>query len=168
MIKNINKKGVSAIVATVLIILITVAAVTIIWAAIIPLVSNQLDESEACLAAVQGLSIGTQGYTCYHQGTAANDPTVLKVQVRRGANDAGLSNVQFSLDFSGNSESYTPTTGSDLPELNGALVYSISSTDVQGLTTKPSAVSIAPVIQLGNSEKTCEVAATLSEIPDCI
>lgn len=37
-----DKKGLSAIVATVLIILITVAAVTIIWAAIIPMINNEL------------------------------------------------------------------------------------------------------------------------------
>ena len=42
-----NKKGISAIVATVLIILITVAAVTIIWSAIIPMIQKQLNEQEA-------------------------------------------------------------------------------------------------------------------------
>lgn len=36
-----NKRGISAIVATVLIILITVASVTIIWVAIIPLISDR-------------------------------------------------------------------------------------------------------------------------------
>ena len=38
-----NKKGVSVIVATVLIILITVAAVTIIWAAVIPIADEHLE-----------------------------------------------------------------------------------------------------------------------------
>lgn len=37
-----NNKGISAVVATVLIILITVAAVTIIWAAIIPMINDAL------------------------------------------------------------------------------------------------------------------------------
>ena len=40
---KMNKKGISAIVATVLIILITVAAVTIIWAAIIPMIDDQIN-----------------------------------------------------------------------------------------------------------------------------
>ena len=39
----IRKKGISAIVATVLIVLITVAAVTIIWTVIIPLLRSNLD-----------------------------------------------------------------------------------------------------------------------------
>jgi len=39
----INKRGLSAVVATVLIILITVAAVTIIWAAIIPQIQKQMN-----------------------------------------------------------------------------------------------------------------------------
>ncbi len=50
-----NKKGISAIVATVLIILITVAAITIIWAAIIPMISNQLESGTVCLDAVSGV-----------------------------------------------------------------------------------------------------------------
>jgi len=39
-----NKKAISAVVATVLIILITVAAVTILWASIIPMITNKLSQ----------------------------------------------------------------------------------------------------------------------------
>ena len=59
-----SKKGISAIVATVLIILITVAAVTIIWAAIIPMINSQLDKGSVCLDAVSQVSLVDAGYTC--------------------------------------------------------------------------------------------------------
>jgi len=52
-----NKKGISAIVATVLIILITVAAVTIIWAAIIPMIQDQIGGSTECFDASAALVV---------------------------------------------------------------------------------------------------------------
>jgi len=58
MIGGFNKKGISAVVATVLIILITVAAVTIVWTAIIPLISNKIQEETLCQSAVSSVSIG--------------------------------------------------------------------------------------------------------------
>ena len=54
-----NKKGISAIVATVLIILITVAAVTIIWAAIIPMIPGKY----AFLAIMGLVNMTSQGVT---------------------------------------------------------------------------------------------------------
>ncbi|MCH7850554.1 MAG: hypothetical protein IH845_02830 [Nanoarchaeota archaeon] len=62
---NYNKKGISAVVATVLIILITVAAVTIIWAAIIPMINNQLASGTLCLDAVSQVGISDAGFTCF-------------------------------------------------------------------------------------------------------
>jgi len=59
-----NKKAVSAVVATVLIIMITVAAVGIIWAAIIPMVRDSLSKGTVCNDALSDISIGVEGYTC--------------------------------------------------------------------------------------------------------
>jgi flagellin-like protein len=58
-----NKKGISAIVATVLIILITVAAVTIIWAAIIPMIQNTIEGSQECFDASASVSVSTD-FSC--------------------------------------------------------------------------------------------------------
>jgi len=62
-----NKKAVSAVVATVLIILITIAAVTIIWAAIIPMIQNQLAGSGDCLDSSGHMSLN-EDTTCYNLG----------------------------------------------------------------------------------------------------
>jgi hypothetical protein len=60
-----NKKAVSAVVATVLIILITIAAVAIIWGAIIPLIQNQLSSNTiACLSVSNEMDIDSDA-TCY-------------------------------------------------------------------------------------------------------
>jgi flagellin-like protein len=43
-----DKKGISAIVATVLVILITVAGVAIIWVGVLPMISESFEFSEDC------------------------------------------------------------------------------------------------------------------------
>ena len=73
-----NKKGISAVVATVLIILITVAAVTIIWAAIIPMIKEQTVGGTTCLDAVSQVSIETAGgFTCFDD---TNDEVEVQVE----------------------------------------------------------------------------------------
>jgi len=148
-----NKKGISAIVATVLIILITVAAVTIIWAAIIPMVSNQLDEGNACLTATSQLSIGAAGYTCY-------DGTNLRVQIKQGAKDSGLEDVQILYSTAGATE--TAYAGAaNVPGINEAKVVNFA------VAAQPDSVSIAPIITIGSAKKVCDIAATLPSVPPC-
>ena len=67
-----QKKAISAVVATVLIILITVAAITIIWAAIIPLIQRNIGEGTQCFDATSQLSIEAEGYTCISRGVCKN------------------------------------------------------------------------------------------------
>ena len=65
-----NKRGVSAVVATVLIILITVASVTIFWGAIIPMTKGNLDFS-SLEGKVSVLTSG--GYTYYDSDTGIDE-----------------------------------------------------------------------------------------------
>ena len=90
-----KKRGISAVVATVLIILITVAAVTIIWAAIIPMINDQLDFS-----ALEGrVSVVTsKGYTFYDASEE-----VVSVQVKREVDDGVMNRVRIVFDVDGNS-----------------------------------------------------------------
>ena len=59
-----NKEGLSTIVATVLIILITMAAVTVVWLAVMPLISKQTQSSSSCFDALTQVSL-VEGSTCY-------------------------------------------------------------------------------------------------------
>jgi flagellin-like protein len=70
-----NKKGISAIVATVLIILITVAAVTIIWAAIIPMIQDQISGSTECFDASAALVVKGDNSCVRATDTPASDAT---------------------------------------------------------------------------------------------
>lgn len=161
-----KKKGISAVVATVLIILITIAAVTIIWAAIIPMISDQLDSGIVCLDAVSALQIKEGGYTC-------RDGTNVSIQIKHGSKDIDLADIQVLLSSGGSTVSYSlidnsttiSPTGmnvSKLPDPNEEKTYIINASAI-GVVDK---VQIAPVLIAGNTEKPCDVSASIV-LKDC-
>ena len=85
-----RKRGVSTIVATVLIILIVVAAIAIIWMVILPLLGVNLGGSGGELSIIT-----SEGYTVY-------DPTtgLASVQIKRGDDDSELKNIEVVKDNS--------------------------------------------------------------------
>lgn len=166
-----NKKGISAIVATVLIILITVAAVTIIWAAIIPMINNQLDKGTVCLDAVSQLTLVDAGYTCKNQGTGT-DLGNFSIQLKHGAKDFDLADVQILVSAGGDTQSKNLVadigyTLVDLPGSNEERVFLILSAATNGNftgdaanVTKIDKVEIAPIVKVGNTQETCDVSSS--------
>ena len=140
-----KKKGISAIVATVLIILITVAAVTIVWAAIIPMVSDQLSKGTACLDAVSQISLVDTGYTCKNVDSVS-------LRVKRGAKAIDLAGIQVLLSAGGSTTSYT--VSDDLPGANEERVFVVST----GATADINKIQIAPIITIGNKDEVCDVS----------
>jgi len=140
-----DKRGISAIVATVLIILITVAAVTIIWAAIIPMVSDPLDSAELCRKAATSVQIDK---VCYANPNAW-------VTIKRDSSDFDLKNVSvsFSIDNGKNYASFdlAGQTNRPLPNLNEKVEYEIlvGSVSIAG-------VYITSVVSLDGEEVTCD------------
>jgi len=150
-----NKKGISAVVATVLIILITVAAVTIIWAAIIPMINNQLGSSTICLDAVSQVTIEDAGYTCYDAVTDS-----LNLQIKHGAKDFDLAGVQVLISVAGNTASNDVTTGLPGPNEEKVIVITDAMTTAD-LTTMPEKVEIAPIVTVGNTQQTCDISSSI-------
>jgi flagellin-like protein len=163
-IKMNNKKGISAIVATVLIILITVAAVTIIWAAIIPMINNQLNKGTICLDAVSQVSLSDAGYTCKNVDAGGVNEN-LSIQIRHGALEFDLADVQVIISAGGDSTSFLlsdeATTLAPSPVVfpgsNEEKVYTIDTTGISG---EIDSVQIAPIVRVGNARETCEISAT--------
>jgi flagellin-like protein len=152
-----EKKGISAVVATVLIILITVAAVTIIWAAIIPMINNQLSKGTICLDAISQLSIENKGYTCI-------DGSDLKVQIGHGATNFDLADIQVLISSNGSTESINLVadgviTLAELPGTNEERTFTISTmtTPVAEIET----VNIAPIVTVGDTTEACEALAPI-------
>ena len=92
-----NKKGISAVVATVLIILVTIAGVAVIWAAVIPMIRDSL-EFPSLSGRVSVLSSG--GYTVYDA-----EKKVAMVQVKREVDEGVMNRIRVSFSVGGNSVS---------------------------------------------------------------
>jgi hypothetical protein len=131
------KRGISAVVATVLIILITVAAVTVIWMAIIPMIS----ENMAFNSITDRVDVVTsEGYTFYDSSEG-----YLSVQVKRSSEESEMIRMEIITSVEGNSF----TTTVDAPEPGQSRVYII---DMDG-RGEPSSVSVAPIYKVENKEK---------------
>jgi hypothetical protein len=156
-LKN-NKRGISAVVATVLIILITVAAVAIIWTTIIPLIKNSLSEIDVSQI---DLKIDTSsGFTAYDTATGIGS-----VKITKGANDDyELVGIKVFLENSeGTSESYEV----DFDISTGSKTFYFETAE------EPSSISIAPIILDGKTERIGDIiytaelkAGSISEIPE--
>jgi len=155
-----NKKGISAVVATVLIILITVAAVTIIWAAIVPML-GKLDSVGACSDASMELTLKS----------VCTDGTDLNVQLESGS-DLVLADVQVIVyDANGDSETLsliddTTAIVADIPGANEMKTFTILDGDITMASASIAEVAIAPIVSVSGTTETCDALAPIV-IRDC-
>ena len=123
------------IVATVLIILITVAAVAIIWIVIFPMVRDRIELGDTNLR----FNIVTSGgYTFYDVSEGK-----LYVQVKRGADESDIVGMDIIVNVEGDSDTYhynsTYTPG---PNQKVTIV-------IDGIAVKPDLVKVVPVVAGG-------------------
>lgn len=130
-----NKRGVSAIVATVLIVLVTVAGVTILWTVVIPFLNIGSEFSAERVDIVT-----SEGYTVY------DERGYVAIQVKRAAapQDSKLQKVQLVLSFNGTSISHIV----DAPKPNENRIYCFNLSEY---SDKPQTVKAAPTFVRGNS-----------------
>jgi len=133
-----SKKGISAVVATVLIILITVAGVAIIWVGVLPILRESLvfEELEGRVSVV-----GTGGYTIYDSSRG-----IASVQVKRDVDEGVMDRIRVNFIVGGNS------VGSNVvaPDSGQTRVYNF---DLSAYGT-PDSVEVAPIfISSGGKEK---------------
>ena len=157
-----SKKALSAVVATVLIILITVAAVTIIWAAIIPMIKNKISGGSLCLDAVSQVSLVKDGgYTCYTKNSTNSTGFVLNLslQITHGAKDFDLSDIQVLVSSEGNTKTFMLSNlNLSMPGINEEKVYQININKTRTVTSLDK-VQIAPIVKVGNTQETCDISS---------
>jgi len=124
------KKGVSSIVATVLVILVTVAAISIIWVAVLPLISVEVNSFDP---KVNFEIVGLGEYTFYD----INNKTV-SVSVKRGNDNSEISEIKLILSSNGNTYSKIV----EAPKENQAVRYFF---DLSNCLFEPEYVSLAPI-----------------------
>lgn len=103
---NILKRGISAIVATVLMVLIVVVAVGVVWGVLIPLLNTDIEASKNTITIDT-----TGGYTLY-------DPVqqIACVSVQR-LSKAEIEGLRFTFHFEGDSKTSEINDASDLPKI---------------------------------------------------
>ena len=159
--KKFDKRGVSALIATVLIIGITIAAFGLVYSFIIPLIREGISTSQAC-ADAQITIVTEKGYTC-DNNTAV--PKKLNVQVSRGPKNTTMSGIQVIYSESGNSyinKIDVKQSGNELRP-NSEKVYILDYT-ASGFS-KIDFSAVAAVIELGNSEHICNPSPEVSVEP---
>ena len=127
-----EKRGISTVVASVLIVLITVAAVVLLWTIIFPLISKTSFIEDPNLR----FEIDTKNsYTVYD-----NENGFLNIRIKRGADTSDVVALKFVIDIGGNSI-IRRVSGDEVVKPNAAKVYQFAI----GFYDKIDSVKVAPI-----------------------
>ncbi|MBU3912821.1 MAG: hypothetical protein KKE50_01880 [Nanoarchaeota archaeon] len=156
-----KKKGLSGIIATVLLVMLTVAAASMLFVFVVPWIRDMLDSAKSCSNLQETVSIVEGKYTCFN-----STATKLMVRVNEGAE--GVSGFSVSITSSGSAKKYDIKNGvsfSAISMYNGST--SLSVPDVGGAETyvfnfTAESVDVAPLLDTG---KTCK--AVNQKLIDC-
>ncbi|MEM2707884.1 MAG: archaellin/type IV pilin N-terminal domain-containing protein [Candidatus Pacearchaeota archaeon] len=162
-----EKRGISALIATVLLILITIAAVGIIWGAILPLVQKGLWHGKACGLNTRLIIEKTQGWTCFNR----SEKSVI-VMIERPLEDFDLVGINLQVSGEGTKKVYkiipqistnifmwngtTWTRNIELPSKGEARTYKII------VNFNATEVGAAPIVKVGTREEICSNFVTES------
>jgi hypothetical protein len=161
-----NKKGLSTIVITVILIAISMGAVVLVWSFANNLIKKQIGNSESCFGNYDKVTLNKQ-YTCYDSATKTFrfslsignievDKVIVSVSSASAIKSYELTNEDTAIAGLANYPGGTTTI--KLPTKNSGTTYSAS-----GFDSVIDLIKIAPVINGAQ----CEVSDTLSQIEDC-
>ena len=162
------KKGLSGIIATVILIAITLAMAVVVWGIVSNLTEGRLDQASSCFNVFEKISLNKE-WTCYN---STSNETVFSVSI----GDVEISEVQLLISGSANASTivipsdngYTRMYGGvysnsiTLPTKNSAMTYVANLTQI-GISGKPNSISIYPVVK----RERCQVSDTIYQIDSC-
>jgi hypothetical protein len=139
-----NKRAVSAIVATVFLIMISITAVAVVYWTIIPFIKGNLDLDQRKV----DLRIVTEnGYTVYDK-----EKEIAFVQVERGVDNVTLHGMELMIDFEGTT--YRATLRPPASGQSKSYFF-----NMQDMDSSPTTVSVAPVFVLDAREVLGEITS---------
>jgi hypothetical protein len=168
--KKNAKRGLSTIVITLIIILVSIVAIGIVWAFVNNMIKSQIHSSESCYGNYDKIKINRM-YTCFERISATN----YNLRFSLSMGDVSVDKVIVSVSSAGNVNSYEITntpkniinlvmySGTNpsnviLPAKNAGLTYNAT-----GFSAKIDSIEISPYIQ----GTLCGVSDSVSEIEDC-
>ena len=161
-----SKHGLSAIIATLLLVVLTVVAVSIIWASIKSMVDNNLETAGSCFNIFEKVKLNSE-VSCYNY--SSNE---LKIGVIIG--DLEIKEVLASVSTKDSSSSfriYEGAVDTKIKMSNGSynqpLIFPAKNSGktytLKGFSEKPYNVQFIPLI----GEERCDVVDSLKDIPSC-
>lgn len=166
LIKMKNKKGLSQVVSTVVLILLTVAIVAGVWATVQNLVEGRLDKTGACYGLFEKIKINSK-YTCY-------DSTNSRMQVSISIGEVEIESLLISLSSESDSKTFelinsskeiegvtnypSNESGVSLPSKEGGKTYYVLNIDAI-----PEKIEIAPKV----NGYQCDVVDSLPNVDIC-
>jgi len=160
-----QKKAVSTIIATVLLISLVLVIAAVVWAVAKNMVEKNLDEAESCIGIFDKVKLN-ELYTCYDSKT-----TQTKFSVEVG--EVKLDKIIVSVSGSGiikkielnsvgdnNLEAISSASDTKIPSENSGKTYKIRT---NYFNLKPDRIEIIPFVD-GNS---CGVVSIINSISDC-
>ena len=172
-----NKRGLSTIVVTLLLIVMSLVAVGVVWTFANSLIQKQISNSQSCFGVSDKFKLNGQ-YTCYNQGSSA--PYTYSLRFSLSIGDINVDKLIIGVTSSaGTSQTYaltntlqsingltyytsggSPAVQVKLPDKNAGLTYITTNS----FTDIPNSIKIAPVI----SGTQCEMADSISDIQNCV
>ena len=155
------KRGVSPVVATMLLLVLTIVLASVIFAFVIPFVQEQLGNSKACLAVIDGVEFPDSKFNCYVASTAetgfsfkVKSPDVKGVRISF-IDDAGNSDVK-DFPYEDDDIRFRTIEGSyglaldDFPESGGQRTYVTnkiySKSEIAPITESGDICAVADVV----------------------
>ncbi len=165
-----NKKALSAVVATVVIILLTMAAITIVWTFVKKVINENQNQVDSCFNVETGEKVTlNELYTCYTEDSVQVslniadvevDAVVISIMVGGNSKVVTLTNVERTYDdikYYDNEEE----THLTLPGKNEGKTYIVSG--FSGTINNVDWIRIAPVV---NTHQ-CGITSQINDIPNC-
>jgi len=163
MIFNMQKRGISELISTVLLIGVTLAAAAMIYAFVMPLIQSNIEQSQKCVA---GLLEITE-YTCYN--ASSNE---LYIEIARGEMDVNVTGIQILVSGGQSAEGvlikenaatdkvrdFNASLPLTIPNPGESNTYAINMT---ALGFAPESATAAALVQLKTSEKLCAVSSQM-------
>ncbi|MDO8516826.1 MAG: hypothetical protein Q7S33_01760, partial [Nanoarchaeota archaeon] len=159
-----SKKGISAIIATVLIVMLTITSFTVVWVSIVPMVQNLINSGAADCLDTDISVVSPSDFTCKDTTDSAGNK--IHIQLSRGTNEMDISKIRFIFEKSG-------VTTTDTEEKSGTDVLAKGSEqtyDFDSIIEFPDKVNIAFVLKDNKGiEKQCDVSSyiDITTLPEC-
>jgi hypothetical protein len=159
-----NKRGLSAVVTTVILVALSLAAVAVVWMFVSNLINRQIGSSKSCYGNYDKVRINGQ-YTCYEYLGEENYNLRFSLSIGDVAVSVSSASTVKSYEITNTAQTVSGlsmyplgSSSVNLPDKNAGLTYKAT-----GFTSVIDSISIAPVIG-GNL---CEISDSLSDVEDC-